>query len=165
MGNVQGNPNQNRALTKPKRSLRLKSRVISKLVSSTRKYSSKENSPTIIDDADHDFSTVFFTPNPNVSAYRANQSLELDIQNASGNVKAKRLQDWYTPRQTYESELTTFSDGMSIFIYLSIFIMVCLVCFFIFVFAIGLLVVFNEREFLKKKKTNHQSCAVSINMT
>lgn len=116
MGNIQGNSNDNRALGKAKRNLRLKSRVISKLVvSSGRKYSSKENTSSQVDDEmDIEFSNVISTTN--IGGECANQTFELDISSESCNVSVCNLQDCsYSTAMTYESELTTSTDGEHFF--------------------------------------------------
>lgn len=117
MGNAQGNPNESRSVAKAKRSIRVKARVLSRLVSpSGRRGSRKDTLSTHGDEADNDgYTHVLFTQCANVD--RANQSLELDIRgiDESDDIKAIHLLDVsQMSERSAESALTAFLVGMKL---------------------------------------------------
>lgn len=116
MGNAQGNPNESRSVAKAKRSIRVKARVLSRLVSpSGRRGSRRDSVSTHGDEVDTDgYTHVLFTQCANVD--RTNQSLELDIRGGTDendDIKAIHLLDVsQLSERSAESALTAFLVGM-----------------------------------------------------
>lgn len=83
MGNIQANSNENRAVAKTKRSLRIKTRTFSRLMSSNSRRHTPRNELNYVtsgtdnvDEADTEFSNVIFTKIPNQRALELDHSID-----------------------------------------------------------------------------------------